>query len=466
MRVQVLSAEIGSTTTVVSAFDALDSAHPTFLGQGRAPTTVATGDVRAGLEAAIADLRSTLGTDRVEWDHFSACSSAAGGLRMSVHGLVYDMTAKAGAEAALGAGANVVAVTAGEIRASDIERLDRANPGIVLLTGGVDYGERETVMRNARMLRAYLANLDRPVPVIYAGNVENRDEIRELFSDARFDLAITENVYPKIDRLVVEPARAAIQTVFERHITEAPGMEHVRDLVDGRIMPVPGAVMEAAKALRDEIGDLMVVDVGGATTDVHSVCSDSPELSRVLLAPEPVAKRTVEGDLGLYVNRMTLLDRAGRHLVATGLGVSEDEAARRTEALPPIPSTQAERSLAAELAFHAARLSLARHAGRYVDVFGMPGRRRYAEGKDLTGVQTVIGTGGGLARLDGEATLRRVLATVDGRTLAPAPDASILIDADYTMAALGAVLTEHPTGALRLLLQSLSHEGARQWAHR
>lgn len=478
MKIQVLSAEIGSTTTVVSAFDRLFDPTPRFLGQGRAPTTVGDGDVRIGLEAATADLRGVLGADSLTWDHFYACSSAAGGLRMSVHGLVYDMTAKAGAEAALGAGANVVAVTSGAIRDSDIARLGDAHPTIILLTGGVDHGERDTALRNAAVLRDYVASTGRSVPVIYAGNVENQDEVRSLFSDPRFDLTITDNVYPKIDRLVVEPARTAIQAVFERHITEGPGMEHLRDLVDRRIMPVPGAVMAAAKALRSELGDLVVVDVGGATTDIHSVCSDSPELGRLLLAPEPEAKRTVEGDLGLYVNRMTLLDRAGPQAVAASLGIDQDAVVGATGALPPIASSDDKRALAGELSYHAARIAMSRHAGRFVDVFGMPGKRRYAEGKDLTGVQTVIGTGGGLARLDGGATLHRVLADADGRSLAPTPDASVFIDTYYIMAAVGAFLNDYPDGAKRLLLQSLRHEigpepehreavkGEPQWAHR
>ena len=44
-----------------------------------------------------------------------ATSSAAGGLKMTVHGLVYDMTAKAAGEAALGAGGILHYVTAGRL---------------------------------------------------------------------------------------------------------------------------------------------------------------------------------------------------------------------------------------------------------------------------------------------------------------------------------------------------------------
>ena len=101
----LLVAEIGSTTTVVSAFDQLDS-DPVLVGQGQFPTTVAEGDGNIGLAGAIRDLANNLG-EEINWKRLMASSSAAGGLRMTVHGLVYDMTVRAAREAALGAGANL-----------------------------------------------------------------------------------------------------------------------------------------------------------------------------------------------------------------------------------------------------------------------------------------------------------------------------------------------------------------------
>ena len=126
MTVDALVAEIGSTTTVVSAFDGLDSKAPLFLGQGSGPTTVESGDVGLGLKTALEDLKNNLEAKRpcwekgsafhLEWKNFLACSSAAGGLRMTVHGLVMDMTVRAAREAALGAGAVIKQVTAGRMR--------------------------------------------------------------------------------------------------------------------------------------------------------------------------------------------------------------------------------------------------------------------------------------------------------------------------------------------------------------
>ena len=152
MRVDVLVAEIGSTTTVVNAFKDLDSDNPVFWAQGQAPTSVMDGDVRIGLQGAIDDLCRKMDIDKLEYDQMLATSSAAGGLKMTVHGLVYDMTAKAAKEAALGAGGIIHDITVGRLRSSDLARIKEINPNLILIAGGVDYGERDTAVYNAEMI--------------------------------------------------------------------------------------------------------------------------------------------------------------------------------------------------------------------------------------------------------------------------------------------------------------------------
>jgi uncharacterized protein (TIGR01319 family) len=455
VRVEVLSAEIGSTITVVSAFDGLAAGRARLLGQGFAPTSVAAGDVRAGLGEALKRLAATLGGGELEWDRFSACSSAAGGLRMSVHGLVYEMTVRAAREAALGAGANICQLTAGRMRESDCDEMLAAGPNIILIAGGVDYGERETVLANSRLIRDALRRGKLSVPVIYAGNRENRQELRALFEGSGSPLIITDNVYPRIDELAVGPTRAVIQGVFEKHITRAPGMEHIRQMVDGRIMPVPGAVMQAAQLLKEKCGDLIVFDVGGATTDLHSVCADSPEIGRIMIAPEPEARRSVEGDLGVFLNRAAILSMAGRE-IAGKLELDELELAQAVADLGPLPATASDKALAAELTFQAAKTALERHAGRVRDLYSVSGKRKYAEGKDLTAVRIVIGTGGALTRLPGGGEiLRRVLGSGRGRELYPPQGCRILLDRHYILAAAGVLVPDFPEAAFQLMSESL-----------
>ncbi|SKA81588.1 conserved hypothetical protein [Caloramator quimbayensis] len=449
MKIDVLVAEIGSTTTVVNAFSGIHTDNPLFIGQGQSPTTVLDGDVTIGLKGAVEDLKSNLNIAEVEYDDFLASSSAAGGLKMTVHGLVYDMTAKAAKEAALGAGAIIHLVTAGRLRRSDIKKIQDIKPNIILIAGGLDFGERDTALYNAEEIAA----LNLGIPVIYAGNIENHEDIKEIFKDYNSKLYIVDNVYPKVDLLNVEPCRKVIQNAFEEHIVHAPGMTKVRSMVNGPIIPTPGAVMEAAKLLKEDIGDLIVIDVGGATTDVHSVTKDSDEIARILLSPEPEAKRTVEGDLGVYVNMKNVLSRIGEEKLQSELGFDIKPI---IENYKPIPKTDEEKRFVEKLTLEAVLTAVKRHAGTVRRLYGESGRKSVAEGKDLTQVKYIIGTGGALTRLPGRADImEKISESGKGTELFPTKEAKILVDNHYIMASLGVLSKKYPQAALKLLKASL-----------
>lgn len=448
MHFDLLVAEIGSTTTVVNAFTGIHSGHPQFAGQGQAPTTVLQGDVTMGLKAAVADLAKRL-QGPVTWDEMLASSSAAGGLKMSVHGLVLEMTVKAAREAALGAGGIVRYVTAGKLTPYDLREVAKIRPNIILLAGGVDFGERETALFNARAL----TELPIRPPIIYAGNTAIRGEIRQILEEAGFSVTVVENVYPRIDELNIEPTRRMIQKVFEEHIVHAPGMERVREMVKGPIIPTPGAVMNAAKLLAEELGDLMVLDVGGATTDVHSVTEGSPEIAKLLTAPEPKAKRTVEGDLGVYVNARSIIELIGREQLTAEFGPAATDLIAN---LHPIPQTEQEIRLVERLTLEAVRTAVTRHAGALKFLYGPTGRIVTAEGKDLSAVRYIIGTGGALTRLPRRVEIMAELVKGGrGRELFPKADAQILVDHHYIMASLGVMAEKYPTAAIELLKDSL-----------
>lgn len=452
--IDVLVAEIGSTTTVINAFDGMNGPVPVFLGQGQARTTVEEGDVGVGLELALADLKAGFGCSELEWRDMLATSSAAGGLRMTVHGLVYDMTVRAAREAALGSGGVIKMVTAGKLRRTELKKIQDIDPNIIFLAGGTDYGERETALFNFEALVAAVPN----IPVIYAGNIENRDEIALTAGEAGVRVYFTENVYPSLDQLNIDPARTLIHDVFEEHIIHSPGMGRIREMVNGVILPTPGAVMECAMLAREMLGDLLVVDVGGATTDVHSVSEGSPSVTDILMEAEPFAKRTVEGDLGVFVNRAHLVEKFDEQEAKRLIPRAEHFLAHGRK----IPTDPEEIEFVCRLTQKACDVALDRHAGQFVDLYGPTGRITLAKGKDLTTVRTVIGTGGALTRLPGGVEiLARTLERRDRRKLFPPQDARILLDNDYIMASLGALSRHYPQAARRLLLKSLdlSEEG-------
>ncbi|HRC80307.1 MAG TPA: GlmL-related ornithine degradation protein [Sedimentibacter sp.] len=448
MKADVLVAEIGSTTTVVNAFNGIGSGNPAFLGQGQAPTSVTEGDVTIGLRGAIEDLKKNLQTDTLTWDDMLATSSAAGGLKMTVHGLVYDMTVRAAKEAALGAGGIIKMITSGKLRRTDLNKIREINPNIILVAGGVDYGERDTALYNMEMI----LSMGLKIPIIYAGNIENQEEVRLMCQEADNQVYIVENVYPKIDTLVIEPTRKIIQDAFEEHIIHAPGMAKVRELVKGPIIPTPGAVMEAAKVLKEEIGDLIVFDVGGATTDLHSVTEGSSEINSILISPEPEAKRTVEGDLGVYVNVGHIVEKIGMD----NLKKEFPDAEELLENYKPIPETDREKQFVIRMTREAVHTSLERHAGKLRYFYTASGKKTVAEGKDLTAVQYIIGTGGALTRLPGrKEILESVKTLAKEHELYPTEAAKVLIDEDYILSSLGVLSKVYLNDALQLMKKSL-----------
>lgn len=454
MKIDCLVAEIGSTTTVVNAFNGIHTENPTFVGQGFAPTSVLFGDVTIGLNQAIEQLKQSLAVSTLEIDETFACSSAAGGLKMSVHGLVHDMTVKAAREAALGAGANLHYVTSGVLNYFDLEKIKSLKLNIILLAGGVDYGETKTALENAEKI----ANLKLSIPVIYAGNVQNRDAIKAIFKHHNQEkyLFIAPNVYPRIDHLDVIETRKIIQNVFEENITKAPGMEKVRELISGHIIPVPGAVMEATNLLYQILGDLVTVDIGGATTDVHSVTEGSEEVKRKLISPEPLSKRTVEGDLGLYINKDTLIETIGKDKIIKELKIDNDQLSQLIRDYQSIPNDD-QLPLTELLAYHALSISMKRHSGRFINVYGTSGMTKLAEGKDLTAVKYFIGTGGALSRLKHRLSIiERYLNEKDEMVLKPLSTVKVLIDNQYIMATLGVLSLKYPEASIKLLKASLA----------
>lgn len=457
-KADILVAEIGSTITKLSAFGLKSSggvSEPSFLGQGITLTTVNEGDVTIGLLGAMDDLSSRFEV-KAEGVKLMASSSAAGGLKMTIHGLTRDMTLKAANEASLGAGAVIAYTTAGEMTDEDIEEIEELSPKLILLAGGVDYGEREIIIKNAQML----STINKKTPIVYAGNVSVKKEVERIFDKSPHSLFVCDNVYPRIDELNLKPVKEVIQRAFSEHIVNAPGMEKVKEMVTGDVMPTPGAVMAASEMLYDEIGDLMTVDVGGATTDIHSVTPGSAKLSKMMVAPEPLAKRTVEGDLGVFYNAENILKQSGVNIDGIGdnIGRASDQKkiGENTGDVMPLPAKDIEKKKVQLLCRWAVNLAVWRHAGDIRVAYGTYGRNEVVEGKDLTAVKSIIGTGGALTRLgNGRDILRSIKRDPKKRKLLPPKDAEILIDNHYIMAAVGVMRDSHPDWALSLLNISL-----------
>lgn len=454
MTEHALLIDFGSTYTKLRA---IDLAQGRIVGSGQGPSTVAT-DVRVGMRAALADLERHLGS-LPKFKHRLASSSAAGGLRMVTVGLVRELTAEAARRAALGGGAKLVGTFAYRLTRSDLESILRAAPDILLLCGGTDGGNREVILANAAALADSAINC----PIVVAGNRDAADDVMATLT-ARGKTAIgAGNVMPEFGVLDIEPARAAIRQVFLDRIVHAKGIDQAAEMFDRVLMPTPSAVMEGARLLAEGtanypgLGPVLVVDVGGATTDVHSVCRGEPSRPDVVTygLPEPYVKRTVEGDLGMRHNAAAIVEASGAAVVAAASAISEEALQRLVAAIAAdverLPQTETEKSLDRALARAAVQIAVRRHAGTIETVYTATGPVTVQRGKDLGTVQTLIGTGGPIVHAASPAEILSAALADPAELASLRPKRPcIVVDRHYLLYAVGLLAEAEPDAAFRL----------------
>lgn len=438
-------ADFGSTYTKVRL---VEPEEGRLAGGGEAPTSIDT-DLMEGYGDALGAALSSAGAGASAVDHRLAVSSAGGGLRVAAVGLVADLTAAAARQAALNAGARVEAVLSGRLGEEELDQLRAARPEIVLFAGGTDGGQAELVLENARRLGERGAG----GYAVVACNAEVAEEAAATLRAAGTEAVVAGNVMPELGRLEVESAREAILRVFLDHVIGGKGLSASPEFERMVKLPTPEAVFEATRLL----DDVVVVDVGGATTDVHSSRSAevaAPGIEDPLLPP-PLALRTVEGDLGLRAgaegawaaDRRWIEAEAGAEEAAIRQGVSI-----RKKSPKWLPGDERDEELEALLAVGCGAHALRRHCGTMLLARGEKGPPTLVrDGPDLREVGLILGTGGVFAhREDGGEILRRVLERRPPRSLAPAEPA-IRVDRNYVLAAAGLLAREDRAAARRLL---------------
>lgn len=452
----VLLIDFGSTYTKVTA---VDTEKARLLGCAASYTTVGT-DVGEGLEAAVKELEAMTG--KIEYGKRFACSSASGGLKMVVCGLVPELTAKAAKLASLGAGAKVARVFSFQLTDEDIKEIDAISPDILLLTGGTNGGNTQCILHNATMLRGKSA----AYPIVVAGNRSCASQVMGMLKDCEAHLC--ENVMPSLSSLNIDPVRNKIREIFLDRIVRAKGLSRESQLLDGIMMPTPAAVLAAMELLskghgsNSGIGDLVAVDLGGATTDVYSIASGMPRESNIVYKglPEPFAMRTVEGDIGMRYSAAGVLEAVGISEIARVSKLSEEKAKDMVDALGKHPDTLPENDEQKSLDFALASLAILtatlRHAGTIEEAYTAAGLAYVQSGKDLRGTGNLVMTGGALihAQRQDEIAAYAMYSNRQPQSLRP-EKAKVLIDKDYILSAMGLLASYAPDAALDIMRQSL-----------
>ena len=457
----VLLIDFGSTYTKVTAVDLEAEA---ILGTAAAYTTVQT-DINDGLQAALAKLEEKTG--KLAFDECYACSSAAGGLRMVTSGLVPELTGEAARLASLGAGAKVIGVYAFQLTEDDLEDIAAQKPDIFLLVGGTDGGNTECILHNARMLAQLKGNF----PVIIAGNRTAARECQRILKD--YETYICPNVMPKFGTLQIEPTQKQIRDLFLGRIVQAKGLSKATALLSDIMMPTPSAVLQAMELLSQGcegeagIGELIAVDVGGATTDIYSIADGMPEHMTTVFKglPEPFAKRTVEGDIGMRYSIQGIVDAATPEVISRLSGLSKTRVAELVEYLKEhtdiVPNGDPElEALDFALASSAIAEAVTRHAGTIEETYTMMGLTYVQSGKNLTKVKNTVVTGGSLihTKRTEQIAAHALFDPAKPASLRP-KTADVWVDRKYILAAMGLLSSHYPAVALRIMKKELEYHG-------
>lgn len=449
-----LLVDIGSTYTKLTA---VDLEKEDIIATSKSYTTIED-DVRIGYNKALKNLYEKA-KEEIIFDKIYACSSAAGGLKMAAIGLVEELTVEAAKRVCLNAGGKVDLVLTHNITKSEVEEIKKKKIDIVLLAGGTDGGNTECVIHNANMLG--MGNID--IPIIFAGNKSARDEIEVIFKKYNLNGYICDNVMPKLNELNITTSREVIKKIFLENIVEAKGISKLANDIDGLLLPTPHAVLNAAELLsigyskEKGLGDSILVDVGGATTDIYSFAKGLPKTPNTVLhgLEEPFSKRTVEGDLGMRYSTLGIINNLTEAEISSykedGIDIVK-EAHYRRENVEMIPSNNEEESMDNLFASLCVDVATSRHVGTVESVYTPLGVMYYQEGKDLSDVQTIIGTGGVIVNSkDPSSILEKVKVNIKKPMELRPKDSSFYIDSDYILSAMGLLSQSHPEIALRIM---------------
>lgn len=459
---QVLLIDFGSTYTKVTA---VDVEKQELLGTAASYTTVET-DVNYGLENALKILSKKIGD--LEYDARYACSSAAGGLKMMACGLVPELTAEAAKQASLGAGAKIMKVYSYQLNEDDAEEIAELRPDIFLLTGGTDGGNKDIIIENAKIL----ASIPVDFPVVIAGNRSAARTCERIIAESGKQAMVCENVMPKFNQLNIEPAQSKIREVFLERIIKAKGLSGASKLISGIMMPTPAAVLAAMQLLSKGtereagLGDLVCIDVGGATTDVYSMSLGEPDRVNTVIKglPEPYAKRTVEGDIGMRYSASGIVEAVGIGTIARISGLDYERVEELMDLITSetytLPDTEDIARLDYALASMAVKVGMTRHAGFIEKVYTPVGETFLQTGKDLTKVKKVIITGGSLIHAENVKEIAsHVLYDLSEPMSLKPQDAEILVDKSYILSAMGLLSKYDADTALKIMKKELLSYG-------
>lgn len=454
----VLAIDVGSTYTKLTA---IDVNKEMILATSKSFTTIES-DVCIGYNNALSILEQQTG--KLSYTKKFASSSAAGGLKMIACGFVPDLTVKASKMAAFSAGAKVIKSYSYELNKREQEEIAKQAPDIILLSGGIDGGNKDNIIHNAHVL----AEINQELVVIVAGNKVVSHDVEDILRRGNKTCIICENVMPELNTLNIAPTKDVIRDLFIERIIHAKGLDKLQEMLDDQIIPTPLSVFNAIELLslgtktEKGFGEIMSLDVGGATTDVYSMSYGYPtkHVAAVRGLKEPYAKRSVEGDIGVRYSLPSLIETTSLEDISYTTGIAAgliqewiDKCIFNPEILP---KTDVEKCLDAEFASIAVHVSMDRHCGTLEKGYTVDGEILVQTGKDLSNIKYIIATGGSVINsINPKKIIQRSLKLPQDFELLKPISPSLLLDKSYIISAMGLLSKDYKDTALRIMKKEL-----------
>lgn len=460
--------DIGSTYTKERLFK-----NKKLIATSQSPTTI--GDVYEGISKCEEYIKEAIQSSNIEAKYVLSSSSAAGGLRMVAMGYMARVTAKAAKEVAMSSGAKILEIISSEDTDEyKIEILQEIRPDIILLAGGTDFGDESSIIKNAEIIvSSKVFSM-----VVVAGNIEAQSKVSKILAEGNVNHIRIANIMPTIHTLKVDEARTIIHKEFIKQITKAQGLAKIMEqITNDKVIPTPGAVLLAAEVLakgtdfQEGIGDIIVIDLGGATTDIHSVIpayADLPdeEIGLIVSNCRQVSQRSVEGNLGMRVSALGVLNTISAKLILLKNGIDDDNVIKEfedyaislEENTTKLPTNEQEYFFDTLIAQTAVEVAIKRHAGfiatKNDPVTGISTGMPF--GRDLRNVETIIAVGGIFSHRDESESKKIINNALKDRGISLLPERyNIIIDKDYILYAGGVISEVDKEYALSLLKTSI-----------
>lgn len=441
-----LLVDVGSTYTKLHL---VDTNKNVILAGASSYTTVET-DVREGFNEAYKKLRKI---SDVKYDKILGCSSASGGLKVIAIGFSKSLTTDAARLASLSSGARILNVYSYELKDEQVEEIKSAGADIIVLCGGTDHGNRDNIIYNAKKL----AKGSVKTPVVVAGNIDTHEEIRDIFNKADVPCDFTENVMPTTNTINYRPLRQTIGDLFIKTIAHAKGIDLLSKDFE-ILLPTPVAVQKAMSVYAKYLDKVILsVDIGGATTDIHSIGKTYYGEENVISPPidEPYEKRTVEGDMGMRYSATALYESVGDEpFLKFGIKDAKEKTEFRFNHTNYIPDNDEDLFFDNILCYIATHTSLMRHVG-HIKKIKTPTRTIYEQyGKDLRPAEMFIGTGGSLINSDDPKKILSAIRDLDEKYLIN-KDVKCYLDKEYILSSAGLISTVDEEASYKLLKKYL-----------